>query len=438
MLRKLIRERLKITSIYLLVLLCFFTSPIQAASSPVNAPELEHLLSLVDQRLQLMQDVAAYKYTNHIAIENKPREKVVLASAVASAGKYQLDPATVEPFFRLQIEFAKRLQQSWIERWQAEGGLSQGTDTIADLKNNIRPKLIALGAQLVKQIPLALTELQTTDSFDQHLNTISVAITTPFVSPAMKRELLESLLQIRKLSPRESSVLANILHSGVLRVGTTGDYPPFSFIDNASGEYSGIDIDLARNLAGSLGVKLHFVSTSWPGLMVDLAANKYDVGMSGISRTLLRQRTAFFSNAYSIGGKTPIARCDAVNELNSLNKIDQSSVRVIVNPGGTNEKFVRTHINNAQIIVYPDNTRIFEQLIDKHADVMITDAIEVKLQQRLHPELCAAMPGELFTHAEKGYLMSQDIALKEYVDAWLLELQQSGALTMVFSRYLAP
>ncbi len=434
--KKLARQLLEITSIYLLVFLCFFTSPVHAASPPANTPELERLLSLVDQRLQLMQNVAAYKYANHIAIENKPREKVVLASAVASARKHQLDPATLEPFFRLQIKFAKSLQKSWIKKWQAEGGMLQGADAIPDLKNNIRPKLITLGAQLVKQVPLALEELQAADSFDQHLNTISVAITTPFVSPAMKRELLESLLQIRKLSPRESSVLANILHSGVLRVGTTGDYPPFSFIDKASGEYSGIDIDLARNLASSLEVELQLINTSWPGLMADLAANKYDVGMSGISRTLLRQRTAFFSNAYSTGGKTPIARCDAVTELNSLNKIDQSSVRVIVNPGGTNEKFVRQHINNAQVIVYPDNTRIFEQIINKHADVMITDAIEVKLQQRLHPELCATMPGELFTHAEKGYLMPQDIALKETIDAWLAEVKQSGELTATFSRYL--
>ncbi len=434
--KQLARQRLDITSLYLLVILYFFTSPIHAASSPANTPELEHLLNLVDQRLQLMQDVAAYKYANHIAIENKAREKIVLASALASARKHQLDPATLEPFFRLQIEFAKILQKSWIEKWQAEGGLSQGTDAIADLNDNIRPKLIALGAQLVEQIPLALPELQAADSFDQHLKTINAAITTPFVSSEMQRGLLESLLQIRKLSPRQSSVLANILHSGVLRVGTTVDYPPFSFIDKASGEYSGIDIDLARNLAATLGVKLHFVKTSWPGLMADLAANKYDIGMSGISRTLLRQRTAFFSDAYSTGGKTPIARCDAVTELNSLNKIDQSAVRVIANPGGTNEKFVRKHINNAQIIVYPDNTRIFAQLVDKHADVMITDAIEVKLQQRLHPELCATMPGELFTHAEKGYLIPQDVALKEYIDAWLGKIKQSGELATTFSHYL--
>jgi len=355
---------------------------------------------------------------------------------VASARKHQLDPATLDPFFRLQIELAKIIQKGWIENWQVEGLVSTKKDIVTDLKTEIRPKLIALGTQLVEQLPLALPELNGAESFDQYLKTVDTAITTRFVTSEMKRELFQSLLQIRKLSPRDNNVLANILNSGVLRVGTTGDYPPFSYIDDGSEKYSGIDIDLARNLAGSLGVELQLISTSWPDLMADLAADKYDVGMSGISRTLLRQRTAFFSKAYSTGGKTPIVHCDAVAELNSLHKIDRSAVRVIVNPGGTNEKFVRKHINNAQLIVYPDNTRIFNQIIDKHADVMITDAIEVKLQQQLHPELCAAMPGELFTHAEKGYLMPQDIALKEYVDAWLRELIQTGVSDSTFSSYL--
>ncbi len=411
-------------------------SPIHAASSPENTPEFERLLSLVDQRLQLMQDVAAYKYANHIAIENKQREKIVLASAIANAQKLQLDSATLEPFFCLQIEIAKKIQKGWIERWKTEGIVPDRKNVSADLKTEIRPALIILGAQLVEQLPLALQELNGADNFDQYLKTVDATLTSHFVTAEMKRELLQSLLKIRQLTPHKINMLANILKSGVLRVGTTGDYPPFSFIDKTSGEYSGIDIDLARNLASSLEVELQFIDTSWPGLMADLAANKYDVGMSGISRTLLRQRTAFFSDAYSTGGKTPIARCDAVAALNSLIKIDQSSVRLIVNPGGTNEMFVRKHINHAQIIVYPDNTRIFDQLIERHADVMITDAIEVKLQGHLHPELCAAMPDELFTHAEKGYLMPQDIALKEYVDAWLAQQKNSGKLQGVFARHL--
>ncbi|MBL4781156.1 MAG: gamma subclass chorismate mutase AroQ [Porticoccaceae bacterium] len=423
-------------SLYLLAFLCLALVPAQAASSTDESGEFTRLLGLLEQRLQLMQDVAAYKYANHIAVENKQREKVVLASAMADARQQQLAPASVEAFFRLQIELAKTVQKSWLERWRAEGRVAQTTDGMADLNHDIRPQLIALGAQLVAQIPLVLSELQVINRFDEHLRAINAAITSPFINSTMKGELLQSLLQVRRLAPRDNSVLANILNSGVLRVGTTGDYAPFSLLDRTSGEYSGIDIDLAGQLAASLGVKLQLVATSWPSLMADLTANKYDIAMSGISRTLARQRRAFFSTAYSRGGKTPIARCDRAGRFNSLKKIDRDAVRVIVNPGGTNEKFVRQNIKHAEIIVYPDNTSIFAELIARHADVMITDAIEVELQHHLHPELCATMPDELFSHVEKAYLMAQDIALKEYVDAWLRELERSGALKAAFSSYL--
>lgn len=424
------------TSTYLLLMVGLLMSPTGAANGPVSTPEFGRLLNLVDQRLQLMKDVAAYKYANHMAIENQQRETVVLANAMASARQLELNPATLEPFFRLQIEMAKKIQKSWIESWQAQGIAPNRQALSADLKTDIRPALLVLGTQLVEQLPLALPELKAANNLDQFSKKVDATLTTHFVTPEMKRELLQSLLQIRQLAPGEMSVLAKILHSGVLRVGTTGDYPPFSFMDKTSGEYSGVDVDLARNLASSLGVELQFVHTSWPGLMADLAANKYDVGMSGISRTLLRQRTAFFSDAYSAGGKTPIARCDAVTELNSLHKIDQSSVRVIVNPGGTNEKFVRKHINHAQIMVYPDNTRIFHQIIERRADVMVTDAIEVKLQQHLHPELCATMPGKFLTEVDKAFLMPQDSELKEYVDVWLAQQKRSGKLQKVFARHL--
>jgi len=171
------RDLLKITNAYLLVILCFFSLPIHAAGSPANTPEFERLLNLVDQRLQLMQGVAAYKYANHIAIEDKQREKIVLASVVASARKLPLDPATLEPFFRLQIEVAKAIQKGWIERWKAGNIVPDRKNIAADLETEIRPALIVLGDQLVDQLPLALPELNSAGNFDQYLKTVDATIT---------------------------------------------------------------------------------------------------------------------------------------------------------------------------------------------------------------------------------------------------------------------
>src|ERR1700740_1867863 len=53
---------------------------------------------------------------------------------------------------------------------------------------------------------------------------------------------------------------------GVLRVGSTGDYKPFSYRAAQGGEFIGLDLEMAGGLARALGVKLEVVPTSWPTL----------------------------------------------------------------------------------------------------------------------------------------------------------------------------
>ncbi|WPO99032.1 transporter substrate-binding domain-containing protein [Pseudomonas sp. HR96] len=232
------------------------------------------------------------------------------------------------------------------------------------------------------------------------------------------------------------SQLDRIVTQGVLRVGTTGDYKPFSYRQSSDASFIGLDIELAQGLAQSLGVKLQLVPTTWSNLMSDLDADRFDLALSGISVTMERQRSAFFSAPYQRDGKTPIALCINVGKYQTLDQIDQPGVRAIVNPGGTNEKFARAHLRQAQIEVYPDNVTIFEQIVQGRADLMLTDAVETLLQQRLHPELCAVHPDQPFDFSEKAALLPRDIVLKQYVDQWLHQDIASGLFTQRFQRWL--
>ena len=91
-----------------------------------------------------------------------------------------------------------------------------------------------------------------------------------------------------------SSRLDAILERGSILVGTTGDYKPFSIYDKATGDFIGYDIDAAKMLGEALGVKVVFIQTSWPTLMRDLLDDKFDIAMSGITRTYARQKQAHF------------------------------------------------------------------------------------------------------------------------------------------------
>jgi cyclohexadienyl dehydratase len=235
----------------------------------------------------------------------------------------------------------------------------------------------------------------------------------------------------------ETSRLDAILSAQVLRVGTTGDYQPFSALDKTTGAYSGFDVDMARGLAEALGVRLTFVPTAWPNLAQDLKAGAFDIAMGGVSVTLDRQKIGFFSDPYLRDGKTPIARCADVSRYQTLADIDRREVRVIVNPGGTNERFDRAHLHEAQIVVQPDNTTIFDTLAAGGADVMITDASETRLQQKLHPAaLCAIHPDKPFDFAEKAYWMAPDPALKAFVDQWLHLTKENGAFEAISAKWL--
>jgi cyclohexadienyl dehydratase len=234
----------------------------------------------------------------------------------------------------------------------------------------------------------------------------------------------------------EGSRLDAILNRQALRVGTTGDYRPFTALDKQSGEYSGFDIDMARALAKALGVSIAFAPTTWSGLAKGLADGDFDIAMGGVSVTLDRQRTGFFSAPYMRDGKAPIARCADQEKFQTLAEIDRPGVKVIANPGGTNERFDRARLHAAELVVYPDNVTIFDQLASGRADLMITDASETRFQAKLHPGvLCAIHPDQPFDFAEKAYWMPPDPAFKAFVDQWLHLMQEDGEFDALFAKW---
>ena len=232
------------------------------------------------------------------------------------------------------------------------------------------------------------------------------------------------------------SRLDQILSRGTLRVGLTGDYRPFSALDKTTASYTGLDVDMATALAAALGVKLEIVATKWADLINDVNADKFDVGMGGISVNLNRQKLALFSIPLMRTGKTPIARCTDRGKYQTLASIDRPNVKVIANPGGTNEAFDHANLSKAQIVMFPDNTRIFEEIIARRADVMITDAVEARLQQKLHKELCAIHPDQPFDFGELAYLLPRDFVWKAYVDQFVHLAQASGAYARLTAKWL--
>lgn len=375
----------------------------------------EPFANLINERLSHMKDVAAYKWLNQRPIEDLEREAVVIATATRSGLDYNITTTSSRTFFVAQISAAKEIQQYWFDHWEQHGA----PGSAPDLMSVVRPELLRLGNEILA----GLTTAGTINPRD---------IQAQGLSRKTAQQLALAAGQIRVYD----NALARITDSGILRVGTTSDYQPFSYRVEGQ-DTTGIDIDLAHDLAQSLDVAIEFVPTSWPTLMKDHNKGLFDIGMSGISINLKRARSAFFSRPYHTGGKAAIARCDQSKQLDSLEKIDQPGIKIIVNPGGTNERFVRSQIKNAQIILHPENLTIFSEIVAGRADVMITDAIEVKVKANRYEALCPTLGNETLSFQQKGYLLPQDTIWKNYVDTWLELRRGDGMLQSTFTRHQA-
>ena len=235
---------------------------------------------------------------------------------------------------------------------------------------------------------------------------------------------------------QDRSRLDEIVSRGTLRVGMTGDYLPFTYFDKATQTFRGFDVDMAEALGKALGVRVEYVQTAWPQLTKDFEADNFDIAMGGVSITLDRQKKGMFSTPIMREGKTPIARCADKDKYATLADIDKPGTRVIVNPGGTNERFARSHIKSAEIKVFGDNVAIFDEIANGDADLMMTDASETRYQQKLHPGvLCAVHPDKPFDFAEKAYWLQRDVALKAFVDQWLHIATEDGSFKKIYDAW---
>ncbi len=235
-------------------------------------------------------------------------------------------------------------------------------------------------------------------------------------------------------TPPAPAGLDQVVAQGTVRICSTGDYRPFTYREQQG--WSGMDIDMARDLADKLDVKLDLVQTTWANIVDDLGT-KCDIGMGGISITLGRAKQALYSSPYLRDGKAAIVRCADQSKYLTLADIDRPGVRVVVNPGGTNAEFDEANVHNATIVKHLDNNTIFDQLSTNKADVMITDASEIRWQTKQNPQLCGSSVDQPFTFEQKAYLVPRnDPALQQWVDEWLNIVQHDGTFANISQKWL--
>lgn len=227
------------------------------------------------------------------------------------------------------------------------------------------------------------------------------------------------------VAAQAQSALNDILDTGVLKFGTTGDWNPMSVRDPASNSYVGFDIDVANELAADLGVEVEFVPTDWKTLVNGVVAGKYHIsGSASISPP--RMKVAGFSESYISVEIMPFTTADKAGMFDGYDSINKPEVKVATTLGTSFEAMVREWFPNADIKVVEAPARGFQEVLAGRADVFITSNIEGATLKEKHGVVQVANTAPRAPTPIAMLLPQADQVWINYVNNWVKIKQAQG------------
>jgi len=234
----------------------------------------------------------------------------------------------------------------------------------------------------------------------------------------------------------EAPVLDRIVKSGKLRVATSGNQPPYN-ATNRSGELMGLEIDLARVLAGALGVEVEFVTKPFPELMATLESGEADVVMSGMSITPERNLKAIFVGPYTLSGKSILTKSKTLAAAEAAGEINRAEVKLVALENSTSQTFVEALLADAQLTTTKDYDAAVQMVLDGTADAMVADMPACVLAVLRHPEHDLATLTQPLTIEPIGVAMAPgDPQFQNLIDNYLTAVEASGLLQALSEKWL--
>jgi cyclohexadienyl dehydratase len=249
--------------------------------------------------------------------------------------------------------------------------------------------------------------------------------------------LLVAGLAISAPAQTSKSRLHKILSTGVLRVGTTGDFNPMSMRDPATNTYTGYDIDVARELAKDMGVEIKFVATDWKSIVNGIVADKYDISTSA-SITVKRIPTVGFSEWYFQVGTVPLCLKKNVDRFaGGWESINQPDVKVAVTLGTSQEQQVKRFFPNAKVRTIEAPARDFQEVLAGRADISVTSNLEASTLVKTYPQMTVVPVSEPRAPADLAFMADQDdIVWINFLNHWVKIKKSHGFFEQLKQKWM--
>jgi len=164
----------------------------------------------------------------------------------------------------------------------------------------------------------------------------------------------------------ESPVLDRVKKAGELRVGMTGNQPPFN-MTTQEGDIIGFEVDLAERIAGAMGVSLKTVTMPFSELLPALENGRVDMVLSSLTITPERNLKVAFVGPYFISGKSVLTKIRTLAEADGAAELNSPDVRLVVLKGSTSQAFVDE--------VLPRTTRLLANSYDEAINLVLEDKV---------------------------------------------------------------
>ena len=218
-----------------------------------------------------------------------------------------------------------------------------------------------------------------------------------------------------------------------LIVGMELAYPPFEMSDT-SGKPTGVSVDLATDLAKSLGRPVVIQNTSFDGLIPALKTGKVNLVISSMTATAERAQSIDFSDPYLSTGLCLLLKKDSAAK--GIADLDKAGVKVAVKKGTTGHLYATAKLKNAEILVLDKESAAVLEVSQGKADAFIYDQMSTYQNWQRNKATTRAILEPFQKESWAVGIGKGNDELKSKVNAFIKDYRAKGGFEQLGDRYL--
>jgi polar amino acid transport system substrate-binding protein len=231
-------------------------------------------------------------------------------------------------------------------------------------------------------------------------------------------------------------VPAAIRNKGTLTVAADATYPPNEFIGDDGKTVEGMDADLAKALAGVMGLKAEVKNATFDSIIPGLASSKYDLGISSFTDTKEREQTVDFVTYFSAGTSFYV---NAKSGVTVTTLADLCGKTVAVEKGTTQQADAESQskkcaADKVTVLTFPDQNGANLALASGRAQVGMADSPVAAFQVK-QSNGQFKLVGRPYGTAPYGIAIPKDTGMTPVVKLAMESVMRSGAYLKILSKW---